>query len=98
MSTCTHLEIDSMILVSALSKVYGLIQVLNAAVNSHNFFVNELRHGFGHVNHVTSTIQENERQTVGSDAEHAHPFWLMFRTCRDQTKQVIISRRDEVNP
>jgi len=74
MSICTHLGIDFMILFSAPSKINGPIQVLNAVVNSHNSFVNELRRGFGHANHATNNIRENERQTIDSDAEYAHPF------------------------
>ena len=78
-------------------KAFGHFLERNEVVNSHSFYASELQPGYGFAKHVTNSILENENLTADIDAESVHRYSSMLRTCRKQTKQVIISRSGEVN-
>ena len=77
-------------------KAIGRFQALNVDVNLRSSCDSVLQHGCGFAQPATRNILENEGQTAVSDVEHVQRLLSMLQTYRKQTKQGIITRRDEV--
>ena len=86
------------ILNSAGWKTNGHRMVPTVGENSRNSYGRGLQHGCGYVRPATKNILGSAKRTAVFDVESARQFLLMCQTCRKQTKQVIISRKNEVNP
>lgn len=91
-----HLETDSMTLLFDDLNSCGLTMERIVAVNLRNSFASDLRVGCGYAKPATKNIRVNERRMVVFDAGHVPPYSSMSSTRRKQTKQVILSRTDEV--
>ena len=87
---------DSMMHTFAILSCNGHILEQIVDVNLPSIFASELQHGYGFVLHVKRNTLDERKRMVVSDVAPARQFLPTWRTCRKQTKQVMISRRVEV--
>ena len=96
MSTFMLSEIDSMMHTFAILSCNGHILEQIVDGNLPFIFVSELQLGYGFVLRVKRNTLDERNRTGVSDVVPVRQFSPMCRTCRKQTKQVMISRRVEV--